>query len=207
MITYTLLFFRSSTKPRLSPSSFSIFLADFTSRMNPPSPFSHTPSVRHLSSSNDRFCHVSYVEPSFDFLSTNTHAEELGTEVSNSRAVRLMEHLVRALLCTLTSLRPCRKAPGATKPSDPSGLSLLSSTVGNGNKYASWSLSVFVEEAGIQTGSGVHRARPFPFSRFSLACLRGPLPHQRTDQPCRAEQIASLGQLRSSCTRSCCGRG
>ena len=88
-ITYTPFCFRSSTKPRQSPNSFSIFLADFTSRMNPPSPFSHT--VRHLSSSNDRFCHVSHVEPSFDFLSTNTHAEELGTDVSNSRAVRLMQ--------------------------------------------------------------------------------------------------------------------
>ena len=31
---------------------------------------------------------------------------------------------------------------------------------------------IFEEEAGIQTGSGVHRARPFPFWRFSLACLR-----------------------------------
>ena len=68
-------------KPRLSPSQQFLNLSCRHSLS----------SVRHLSSSNHRFCHVSLVELTFDFLSTNTHAEELGTEVSNSRTVRLMQ--------------------------------------------------------------------------------------------------------------------
>ena len=62
-------------------------------------------------------------------------------------------------------------------------------------------------------GGGRHpdRERDSPRPSLSLqkvfSCLsQDPLPHRRTDQPCRVEQTSSSGQLRSFCTRSCCGR-
>ena len=119
-------------------------------------PYSLT-SVRHLSGSNNLFCHVS---PKSTWRDKTIKSSGLSL------------HWSTVAMGTSTHPDHCRFLRGDKHPDRERG-----------------------------------SPRPSLFLRKVFSCLsQDPLPHRRSDQPRRVEQTSSSGQLRSFCTRSCCGQ-
>ena len=171
-ITYTPFCFRSSTKPRLSPSSFSIFLPTSHPGWTPssrdrsailpdpcPSPVRQQRSFFSCFSRQPFLRFSEYLHPSWGTWNRN---ERLSGSIGTS-GLNVVGHTDLAA--------PVSNSTWRDKAIRSSELSIALVNHGQREQVHILITVVFVEKTCIQTGSGTHRACSFSSGRFSPACL------------------------------------